>query len=84
MNENDLVPHLPPQMFFSHAGNRMLLLDNAEPNQSEDTWKGFIREAWSWMGELAEETRNLFNIADPHKLDSEGGYLNRLAATLGE
>ena len=84
VNENDLVPHLPPQLFFSHAGNRMLLLDNAEPDQSEDTWKGFIREAWSWMGELTEETRSLFNIADPHKLASEGGYLNRLAASLGE
>ena len=82
VNQNDLVPHVPAQMFFSHAGNRnrMLLMDNAELDESEDTWKGFIREAWSWMGELAEDTRSLFNIADPHRLDSEGGYLNRLAA----
>ena len=81
VNRNDLVPHVPAQMFFSHAGNRMLLVDNADLDKSEDTWKGFNREAWSWMGELAEDTRSLFNIADPHKLDSEGGYLNRLAAS---
>ena len=82
VNEGDLVPHVPAQMFFSHAGNRMLLMEDARRDDSEDTWKGFIREAWSWMGELTEEVRDLFDIADPHKLDSEGGYLERLAAEL--
>ena len=79
-NEGDLVPHVPAQMFFSHAGNRMLLMKDAPRNDSESTWKGFIRETWSWMGELAEDARDLFNIGDPHRLDSEGGYLHRLVA----
>ena len=82
VNEGDLVPHVPAQMFFSHAGNRMLLMEDAPRDDSEDMWKGFIRETWSWMGELTEEVRDLFDIADPHKLDSPGGYLERLAADL--
>ena len=82
VNEGDVVPHVPAQMFFSHAGNRMLLMEDARRDDSEDTWKGFIRETWSWMGELTEEVRDLFDIADPHKLNSPGGYLERLAADL--
>ena len=80
VNEGDLVPQVPAQMFFSHSGNRMLLMQDAGRDDSEDTWKGLIRETWSWMGELTEEVRDLFDIADPHKLDSPGGYLERLTA----
>ena len=41
VNEEDLVPHLPPEMFFCHAGNRMLLLSDGTVNESKETWDEF-------------------------------------------
>ncbi len=76
VNKGDLVPHLPPEMFFSHAGNRKLLLSNKYRSTSPDTWKRFKKDIWGWIGTVIGDTK--LQIADSHRLDSANGYLGRL------
>ena len=87
-NEGDLVPHVPPELFFSHAGNRMLLRKDEGPTPSKRTWRRFRKDIWGWIGTVVDdafdEVTDLLKITDPHRLDSEGGYLNRLAAALDD
>ena len=76
VNKGDLVPHLPPEMFFCHAGNRKLLLSQKSKSTSPDTWKRFKKDIWGWIGTVIGDTK--LQIAGPHLLDSEKGYLRRL------
>ena len=78
VNEGDLVPHVPLEAFFSHAGNRMLLRDRMTTSRSEGVWKKFKKDIWGWIGTTIGEVK--LQIAGPHLLDSENGYLQRLAA----
>ena len=78
VNVDDLVPHVPPESFFSHAGNRMLLLDNGKASRSARTWGDYKESIWGWIGRHLG--RRKLRIAAPHVLDSDIGYLQRLAA----
>ena len=80
VNEGDLVPHVPLESFFSHAGNRMLLLNRMTTSPRESVWKRFKKDIWGWIGTAIGEVK--LQIAGPHLLDSENGYLHRLAAQL--
>ncbi len=80
VNEGDLVPHVPLESFFSHAGNRMLLLNKMTTSRRENVWKRFKKDIWGWIGTAIGEVK--LQIAGPHLLDSENGYLHRLAAQL--
>ena len=82
VNEGDLVPHVPIEGFFSHAGNRMLLLDRMTTSRRESVWKRFKKDIWGWIGTAIGEVK--LQIAGPHLLDSENGYLQRLAAQVPE
>ena len=77
VNEGDIVPHLPSEQRFSHAGVRRLLVkvDGAtEVDNKRSTWRRFARDAWSFIGGLGTI---LVKIKNPHTLDK--GYLPRLA-----
>jgi triacylglycerol lipase len=80
VNEGDLVPHVPLESFFSHAGNRMLLLNRMTTSRRESVWKRFKKDIWGWIGTAIGEVK--LQIAGPHLLDSKNGYLRRLAAQL--
>ena len=82
VNEGDLVPHVPPESFFSHAGNRMLLLNQMTTSRRKDVWKRFKRDIWGWIGTAIGELK--LEIAGPHQLDSDIGYLQRLAAKVSD
>ena len=76
VNEGEVVPHLPPEWGFSHAGNRKLLLKSGKVSASQRSWRRFKKDIWGWIGTAIGK----LNIADPHRLDSQTGYLSRLAA----
>ena len=75
VNQGDLVPHLPPELFFSHAGKRQLLTEAGRENQLS-SWQQFKKDIWGWIGTAVAKLQ----IADPHRLDSEVGYLTRLTS----
>ncbi|MDE0349430.1 MAG: lipase family protein [Gammaproteobacteria bacterium] len=77
VNEGDVVPHLPSEQRFSHAGVRRLLVKGVgaiEVDNKRSTWRRFARDAWSFIGGLGTI---LVKIKNPHTL--EKGYLPRLA-----
>ena len=76
VNKGDMVPHLPPEVFFSHAGNRKLLLSEKYRSTSHKDWNRFKRDIWGWMGTVFGDMK--LKIAGPHLLDSKNGYLRRL------
>ena len=77
VNKDDIVPHVPLESFFSHAGNRVLLLENGRVSHSGRAWGAFKESIWGWIGR--QLGRRKLRIAAPHVLDSEIGYLQRLA-----
>ena len=78
VNEGDLVPHVPPESLFSHAGSRMILLNQMTTSRREDVWRRLKKDIWGWFGTVIGEVK--LQIAGPHLLDSENGYLRRLDA----
>ncbi len=78
VNEGDLVPHVPLEPFFSHAGSRVLLKDNGRVSRSPQDWGKFKEGIWGWIGRTIGRAK--LKIAGPHLLDSPNGYLRRLAA----
>ena len=75
VNDGDIVPHVPPEPFFSHPGRRILLeYSKREPSKS----------AWIAMREkmfkvLMSMTGKPWDIADNHRLHSDKvGYIARL------
>ena len=77
-NQGDLIPHVPPESFFSHAGHRKLLLDNGAVSDEDNVWDDFKEDIWGWFGRQLGRAK--LKIAGPHLLDSNNGYLQRLAA----
>ena len=66
VNAGDLVTHLPPEMFFCHAGKRYLL-ESVTATTSKTAWKHLKKDMWGWIG---ENMIRPFKITAPHKLDS--------------
>ena len=81
VNMDDLVPQLPPEPFFSHAGHRMILNKDAmkPPTDSVDTWQSIKESFVRWYGQIKD--RNL-KIKDAHLLATDDGYLPRLLAAV--
>ena len=77
VNEGDMVPHVPPELFFSHAGKRKLLRNDGTVSESPDDWQDFKEVVWGLMGRMFGGEK--LEITDTHLLDSDNGYLQRLA-----
>ena len=79
-NSGDLVPHVPPEPMFSHAGNRALLLKDGSVSHKEEDWKAMAAGMWSWIRGVV--SKRALNIKAPHSLEGKGGYLERLTNSL--
>ena len=77
VNEGDLVPHLPSELRFEHAGCRRMLADGTL-RDDESTWRGFAEETWGWIGRIGRLAS--LQIKPPHSLSHEEGYLPKLIA----
>ena len=83
VNEHDLICHIPFEGFFSHTGNRMILLDNSEQVRTDKpkVWSDIKEAMWGWMGKVAGK-EGAFTTEDYHRLPTEKGYLYQLRKDL--
>ena len=79
-NAGDLVPHVPLEPMFSHAGNRALLLKDGRVSHREEDWIAMATGMWRWIRGLV--SKRALNIKAPHSLEGKGGYLERLMNAL--
>ncbi len=74
MNNNDIVPHLPPEPFFSHSGNRMILKKNSQDTKLKP-WRQLKVTIFRRLMNL---TGGIWNVKNNHILGGEHGYIQRL------
>ncbi len=75
VNVGDIVPHVPPEPFFSHPGNRRILEKNKATNAKESWWK----ERVDALKYFVSQTGLGLKIADPHMLAaSDRSYIPKL------
>ncbi|MEM1223599.1 MAG: lipase family protein [Verrucomicrobiota bacterium] len=79
MNEKDVVPHVPPEPFFSHSGKRMILKRNKEET-TKTGWKAVKRKIFNQLMDL---TGRPWDIKKNHVLGGEDGYIARLVRQVG-
>ncbi len=77
VNEKDIVPHVPPEPFYSHAGKRMILKKNKQET-SKSAWKKVRQAIFNTLMKMSGEP---WLIKDRHVLDDkQDGYIVRLIA----
>ncbi len=78
-NVGDIVPHVPPEPFFSHPGRRVIL----KPRRRETSKSAWTKVRKAIFSRFMNMTGNPLIIKDNHVLDEkESGYLDRLKADL--
>ncbi len=78
-NVGDIVPHVPPEPFFSHPGRRVIL----KPKRRETSKSAWTKVRKAIFSRFMNMTGNPLIIKDNHVLDEpESGYLDRLKADL--
>ena len=78
VNEWDIVPHVPPEPWFSHAGKRQLLRRDKKRTQSTSVWTSFRTNVFKFFSSSA----STLNIAGNHALQHKLGYLPQLRADI--
>ncbi|MFT4767881.1 MAG: triacylglycerol lipase [Glaciecola sp.] len=79
VNSGDLVPHLPPEPFFSHPGNRVILKHNHK-KRTKGSW---LDERIAALKNFVDMTGKRFDIADNHRLiKGDDSYVPRLIEDL--
>lgn len=79
VNAGDIVPHVPPEPFYSHPGKRIILKDT----KTEDTSASWWEERIEALKFFVKKTSNLFDVGDNHRLSADGeSYIPRLIADL--
>lgn len=79
VNFGDIVPHIPPEPFYSHPGARIILKEEMKEH-SDDSWFSQRIEALKVFIANAAET---LDIADNHRLSAdEESYIPRLIKDL--
>lgn len=83
VNSLDVVPHVPPEPFFSHAGSRRILKADIVETTPNSWWE----ERTQALRRFVNESMGVFDVADNHVLESTGKddrktYLYRLLADL--
>lgn len=75
VNEGDIVPHVPPEPFFSHPGRRIIL----KYNRRETTKSEWTKLREKMFRVLMKMTGEPWNIPDNHRLGTpKRGYIPRL------
>jgi triacylglycerol lipase len=79
VNSGDIVPHLPPEPFFSHPGKRIILKTN-RIEREEDSW---LEERIEALKHFIKVTGEKFDIVDNHRLvGDDESYIQRLIKDL--
>ena len=85
VNSLDVVPHVPPEPFFSHPGNRKILKQEETKDDSDSWWDERVKVLRAFV----DRSMNALDIASNHVLevdddeeDDKQAYLYRLLADL--
>lgn len=75
VNDQDIVPHVPPEPFFSHPGKRVIL----KRKHKERTKASWFKQRVDALKNFVEMTGHAFDVGDNHRLvgDNES-YIPRL------
>ena len=75
VNDQDIVPHVPPEPFFSHPGKRVIL----KYKHKERTKASWFKQRVDALKNFVEMTGQAFDVADNHLLDGDkDSYIPRL------
>lgn len=75
VNSNDIVPHVPPEPFFSHAGKRIIL----KANKKDRSKRAWLSQRFYALKHFVKITGQAFDVADNHLLvGDDESYLPRL------
>jgi len=79
VNTGDVVPHLPPEPFYSHPGKRIILKDDRKEN-SYDSW---FDERIGALKNFIASTAKLLDVGNNHRLSADDeSYIPRLIKDL--
>jgi triacylglycerol lipase len=79
VNSGDIVPHVPPEPFFSHPGKRIIL----KHNHKKRTAKSWLDERIAALKEFVDMTGKRIDVADNHRLSTaKNSYIPRLIEDL--
>ena len=79
VNYGDIVPHVPPEPFYSHPGKRVILKEEVKEN-SDDSWFAQRVEA---LKVFIANTSDSLDVGDNHRLSADGeSYIPRLIKDL--
>ncbi|GGF54196.1 lipase family protein [Alteromonas lipolytica] len=75
VNESDVVPHVPPEPFFSHPGSRKILKEQRVVDDNRSWFKERIKA----LKDFVERVGDTFDVIDNHSLWGGGkSYIERL------
>lgn len=79
VNAGDIVPHVPPEPFYSHAGKRIIIKATHKVN-SDQSW---LKQRAAASHIFIEASVNMLDIANNHHLNADAeSYIPRLIADL--
>ncbi len=79
VNDGDIVPHVPPEPFYSHPGRRQLISKTSR-QRKVSVWTKWRKKMFD---KLMRFTGKLLTVADTHRLSSsEDSYIPRLIKDL--
>lgn len=79
VNDGDIVPHLPPEPFFSHPGRRIIL----KATKKERTKGSWLKQRIAALKHFVKVTGQKFDVADNHRLSADNeSYIPRLIRDL--
>ena len=78
VNEGDIVPHLPPEPWFSHAGERRLLRYDGSQSDKIGIWNEFKEKTANFLSKI----KRSIIIADVHRLNTKEGYIKQIEGQL--
>ena len=70
VNTGDIVPHLPPEPFYSHAGKRVILTKSSRTSLK----KSWFDERVEALKEFVNRTGDILEAADIHRLTADKNY----------
>ena len=79
VNDGDVVPHVPPEPFYSHPGSRVIL----KSTRVERTKGSWLKQRINALQNFIKMTGEKFDVANNHRLNAdENSYIPRLIKAL--
>lgn len=79
VNAGDIVPHVPPEPFYSHPGKRVILKEE----DRVDTADSWLEQRVEALKQFVASTANLLDVGDNHRLSADDeSYIPRLIKDL--